>query len=86
MQLLAAPSCWVVELRDHAEVLVWADSVEGLAGPDDTRDYRFSNLMDIAPERQADFAIDGRTPTDPRKVLVTSAVFPRAAVRTVRSR
>jgi len=85
VQLLAPPSRWVVTLRDRSAVVVWADSVEGLSGPDDSRDYRFENLMDIAPERQPDFEVEGRTPSDPRRVLVTVAVFPRAAVLDVRS-
>jgi hypothetical protein len=44
------PSHWLVTLTDGRVVDVWADSVEGLAGPDDRRDYQFGNLMDIAPD------------------------------------
>jgi hypothetical protein len=59
---------------------VWADSVEGLSGPEDERDYLFSALMDIARGDQGSFAVTGRTPANPARVIVTVARFPRSAV------
>ena len=53
MNLAAGPpSQWLVTLHDGSVIEVWADSVEGLAGPEDQRDYLFGNLMDIRPEDQ----------------------------------
>ena len=74
------PGHWLVTLADGLVVDVWADSVQGLAGPEDQRDYRFCNLMDVPPDRQGEFEIVGRTPTNPRRVIVTVARFPRTSV------
>jgi hypothetical protein len=63
---------------------IWADSVEGLSGPEDQRDYHFGNLMEIAPDKQSGFEIAARTPERPGRVLVTVARFPRASVTRVR--
>jgi hypothetical protein len=57
-----------------------ADSVEGLSGPEDDRDYLFSALLDIAPGGQGGFDVTGRTPASPARVIVTVARFPRSAV------
>jgi hypothetical protein len=46
-----------VTLTDGAGVDVWADSVEGLAGAADQRDYRCCALMDISPEDQSGFDV-----------------------------
>jgi hypothetical protein len=59
---------------------VWADAVEGLAGPDDQRDYRFCALMDIPPRDQPGFDATARTPEDAGRVEVTVARFPRSCV------
>jgi hypothetical protein len=84
MKLAAgAPTHWRVRLLDGSEVQVWAHSVEGLAGDEDTRDYKFENLMDIAVEEQGEFDIGGRTPSNPERVLVTVAIFPRSAVKDI---
>ncbi|HEY4854135.1 MAG TPA: hypothetical protein VII22_25390 [Streptosporangiaceae bacterium] len=81
MNLVAGPpGHWLVTLADGAVVDVWADSVEGLTGPQDQRDYSFGNLMDIHPDDQNGFDITARTPADPRRVVVTVARFPRSAV------
>ena len=70
-------------MADGAVVDVWADSVEGLSGPEDRRDYLLSNLMDIAPTDQRAFAITSTTPVNPSRVLVTVARFPRSSVHHV---
>jgi len=64
---------------------VWADSVEGLAGPEDQRDYSFGSLMDVALVDQRGFNITARSPTDPDRVVVTVARFPRAYVLAITS-
>ena len=74
------PSQWLVTLHDGSVIEVWADSVEGLAGPEDQRDYLFGNLMDIRPEDQKGFDVTARTLTNPSRVVVTVARFPRASV------
>jgi hypothetical protein len=79
------PSRWLVILSDGEAVDVWANSVAGLSGPDDTRDYLFECLMDIDPELQGEFEIGGRTPTNDHRVLVAVARFPRASVREITS-
>ncbi len=72
-------------MADGAVVEVWADSAEGLSGPEDRRDYLFSNLMDIAPAGQRAFDITATTPASPSRVLVTVARFPRSSVHHVMS-
>ena len=78
--MLNTPEEWVVHLHDGSVVRVWADAAEGLAGPEDDRDYRFMNLMDVSSEDQEHFDIVGRTPSNAERVLVTVAHFPRSAV------
>jgi len=80
-----SPEQWTVELHDGSLVQVWADSAEGIAGPDVVRDYRFCDLLDVPIEDQGLFDVRGRTPSNPERVIVTVAVFPRSAVRAVRS-
>jgi hypothetical protein len=75
-----APTKWVITLHDGSAVEIWADSAEGSAGPDDTRDYTFCSLMDIDEAEQDGFEIVDRTPSNPRRVLVAVARFPRSAV------
>lgn len=72
-------------LTDGSVVDVWADSVEGLAGPEDQRDYRFCALMDISPQDQPGFDVVARTPGNPGRVVVTVALFPRSSVAAVSS-
>jgi hypothetical protein len=74
-----------VTLLDGSVVDVYADSVTGLSGPDDTRDYVFDTLMDVSPELQVEFEVTARTPSDPQRVEVMVARFPRATVRDVSS-
>jgi len=62
---------------------VWADAVEGLSRPDDGRDYTFGSLMDIDEVDQDEFEILARTPSNPRRVEVAVARFPRGAVRDI---
>ncbi len=59
---------------------VWADSVTGLSGPDDKRDFEFGCLMDIDPDIQHAFQVSARAPTNPSRVEVLVARFPRASV------
>lgn len=77
------PEHWIVELRDGSLVHVWADSLEGIAGPDDLRDYRFCDLLDVPVKDQQQFDVRGRTPSNPDRILVTVALFPRSAVRAI---
>jgi hypothetical protein len=83
VNLAGEPEHWLVTLADGSVVDVWADSVEGLAGPEDQRDYLFGNLMDIAPADQQAFEVTARTPANPSRVVVTVARFPRPSVRRV---
>lgn len=78
------PERWDIVLLDGSVVSVWADSAEGLAGEEDTRDYRFCNLMDVPVDAQGDFDILGTTPSNVERVIVTVAHFPRSAVAEVR--
>jgi hypothetical protein len=84
MNLAAGPpSHWLITLMDGLIVDVWADSAEGLAGPEDQRDYRFCNLMDVSPDVQEDLDVVGRAPSNPSRVIVTVARFPRGSVARV---
>jgi hypothetical protein len=69
MNLAAGPpSHWIVTLTDGHAADIWTHSVEGLAGPEDQRDYRFCNLMDVPPDEQHEFEVVGpsRTKTKER--------------------
>lgn len=79
------PTRWRVVPTDGSLVYVWADCVSGLSGPEDLRDHSFETLMNIEPALQGEFEVTGRTPSDPRRVLVEVARFPREAVREVLS-
>ena len=83
--LAGQPSRWLVTLADGSVVDVWAHSVEGLAAPEDQRDYRFCVLMDISPQDQSGFDVVARTPADPNRVDVTVARFPRRLVADISS-
>jgi len=84
MEMAAGPPThWRVVLNDGSKVDVWADAVTGIAGTEDDRDYEFGCLMDIDPELQVEFEVSARTPSNPRRVEVVVARFPRAAVRCV---
>jgi hypothetical protein len=79
----APPGLWKVTLVDGSVVDVWADSVEGLAGPEDDRDYLFSNLLDVPLSEQAAFEVTSTAQANPEQVVVTVARFPRSAVAEV---
>lgn len=79
------PSRWLVELHDGSTVEVWADSVTGLHGSDDDRDYVFGVLMDVDADQQPFFEVTARTPSNPRRVEVAVARFPRRAVVSILS-
>jgi len=79
------PELWLVTLADGSLVQVWADSVEGLAGPEDQRDYRFCCLMDVARENQSSFDVVGETAPPSERVIVIVAKFPRDAVTSIQS-
>jgi hypothetical protein len=80
VKLAAPPERWLVTLADGSAVEVWADSVEGLSGPEDQRDYLFGNFMDIDPADQYAFDVTATTPGNPGRVVVTVARFPRPSV------
>lgn len=79
------PTRWLVTLQDGSVVAVWADTVTGLSGPEDDRDYDFGCLMDIDPEVQDEFDVIARTPANPSRVEVLVARFPRGAVADITS-
>ena len=85
MRHVCQPDLWLVTLTDGSLVQVWADSVEGLAGSEDRRDYRFCCLMDV--ERASQFRLDvvGETVPPSERVIVTVAKFPRGSVKAVSS-
>ncbi len=78
-----APARWVVTLTNGGQVDVWADAVTGLSGPDDGRDYVFGVLVNVAPDQQSAFEVLARNPSDPNRVEVAVARFPRAVVAAV---
>ena len=82
MQFAAGPpSKWLVFLRGNGEVIeVWADSVSEEDGY-----FVFSILVDATPEEQADVDVTGRTPTNPKRVIMTVARFPAATIDDPRS-
>jgi hypothetical protein len=85
VNLVSYPQHWLVTLADGSAVDVWADSAEGLSGPEDRRDYLFGNLMDIAPADQHAFDVTATTPANLDRVVVAVARFPRTSVLRVSS-
>jgi hypothetical protein len=85
VNLVGTPSQWLVTLADRSVAVVWADSVDVLAGAEDQRDYRFCALMDISPQDQPGFDVVARTPGHPGRVVVTVALSPRSSVASVSS-
>ena len=65
------PTKWTFRLVGGAEVTIWADS----RGEEDG-DLVFSNLVDAAEEEQAEIEVTGRTPKNPRRVVMTVARIP----------
>ena len=61
---------------------VWADSYSA-----EDRDYVFSALVDASLEEQGypDIEITNRTPSNPERVVVTVARFPRSEVASIAS-
>jgi hypothetical protein len=76
---------WLVTMGDGATVEVWADSAQGVSGPEDDRDYVFGVLVEVDEEEQAGFEVLARTPGHPRLVEVAVARFSRHSVRSVAS-
>jgi hypothetical protein len=81
--MLDAPSKWCITLTDGSDVYLWAWAYSGRDDP--SADYVFSSLMDVDVDEQADYEIDARTPSNPRRVSVVVARFPRAAVADINS-
>jgi hypothetical protein len=71
---------WHVTLQGGALVSVWADSYS-----EEDRDYVFSALVDASQDEQGypDIEITNRTPSNPDRVVVTVARFPRSAVQSI---
>jgi hypothetical protein len=71
---------WSLTLRDGSRIVIWAD---GYSEADD--DLVFGALVDAPPEEQAALDVISRTPSNPARVVVALACFPRSAVETIRS-
>ena len=78
MQLVTKLSYWEITLVDGQVVEVWADAYQELAGF-----YVFGVLADVDEPMQKDLLITGRTPTDPKRVIVGLARFPVDGVRNI---
>jgi hypothetical protein len=68
-----------------AAIDVWADACEGLGGPDDARDYTFTNLFNVDPVDMDAWPVNAIAPNNPVLVDVLVARFPRDAVSRVYS-
>lgn len=80
MRLINSLDRWQVTLSTGAVVEVWADAYS-----EEDAGYVFVVLADVDPEEQARLFLQGRTPSDPRRVVVAVAVFPTDQVTKVRS-
>src|SRR5271170_6707536 len=85
MRLTDPRARWVLTLNDGSEVEIWAHSVDGLSDPGDNRDYLFGALMDVEPDLQGEFEVTARTPSNPRRVEVAVARFPRSSFQDILS-
>jgi hypothetical protein len=72
------PRYWTVELIDGTVVEVWADGFSR-----DGEHYTFSSLFDLenGEELPADALVVGEAPSNPARVAVAVARFPKAGVR-----
>ncbi len=58
---------------------VWADSLQHPEHNSENA-YRFCVLMDVPEDQQSDYRVSARTPSNPQRVEVVVASFPRDAV------
>jgi hypothetical protein len=79
MRLVTQLSYWEITLVDGGVLEVWDDGYQEVDGS-----YVFGALADVYQPMQNDLLITGRTPTDPRRVIVGLARFPVDAVRGIR--
>jgi len=80
MRLITSLDRWRVTLQTGAEIEVWADGYTEEGGR-----HVFGVLADVDPDEHDRLAIGGKTPSDPRRVIVTLAVIPSDQIATVRS-
>ncbi len=71
-------SYWEVMLMDGRTAEVWADGYQEVDGF-----YIFGVLAEADEEEQRHLLITGRTPTDPKRVIVGLSRFPVEAVADV---
>jgi hypothetical protein len=74
------PRRWAIRLVSGAEIALWADGFEEVAG-----EYVFGNLVDATPDEQTlpHVEVTNRTPSNPARVVVTVARIPIDAVATL---
>jgi len=72
-------SHWEITLLEGSNIEVWADGYQEIDGK-----YVFGVLADVDEHAQADLLITGRTPTNPKRVIVGLSRFPVEAVRQIR--
>lgn len=78
MELVTGPSPWQVLLTDGSELTIWATA---FSREDDV--YEFDELIDASPDEQAWLDITGRTPSNPKRVIVVVARIPAGIVAKV---
>ena len=71
---------WTVTVADGTEIEVWSDGYSEVGD-----DIVFGALVDASAEEQADLDVTHLTPSNPRRVVISVARFPTAAVATIRS-
>ena len=73
------PAWWELELIGGQNVEIWADGYSEADGW-----YEFTVLADAEDSEQQQLEIAGRTPSNPRRVLVTVARVPQEIVASIR--
>jgi hypothetical protein len=66
-------------MKDRTSVVVWADGYMEVGD-----DLVFGALVDATADEQADLDATNRTPSNPLRVAITIARFPRSAVEMIR--
>lgn len=82
MQFASEPQQWRIELKNGSTMGIWAMSYGETDGH-----YHFKILVDASEQEQADdeLVIVGRTPTNPERILITTARIPVSAVKEIHS-
>jgi hypothetical protein len=78
VRILTTPGVWRITLNDGTVLRVWADGFQEIDG-----NYDFGLLIEADGDLPDTADITNRTPSDPKRVVVSVARLPMQAVRDI---